>query len=33
MTDIIGHNSDDEAVNVYFDDRDEGFWLAENRLK
>lgn len=33
VVDIIGLSIEDYAVNVYFEDRDEGFWFREDLLE
>lgn len=31
--DVIGKVTDDQAVNVFFDDREEGFWFAPDLVE
>ncbi|WP_420643631.1 hypothetical protein [Candidatus Leptofilum sp.] len=31
--DIIGHQNSDYAINVFFEERDESLWFAENMLE
>ncbi|MBS2006387.1 MAG: hypothetical protein JST01_05065 [Cyanobacteria bacterium SZAS TMP-1] len=33
VTDVIGVSDEDYAVNVFFDERNEGFWFAENLIR
>jgi hypothetical protein len=33
VTDVIGASDEDYAVNVFFDERNEGFWFAENLIR